>query len=379
MVPPGRLDSLDIVRAVALLGIAAQNLHVVVHPAQPWWAFPGAPQPGVLEGAAFWLLELVSGGHEFYIAPFAFLFGITLAMLQAHRDWPVARLARRLVVLGLFGLANGVALWLGDVLLALALMGGVLLLLGSRLPLAWHWPLALVLLAITPVLYWFHAAPLGLWGAPVWSGWAQARAAAFGEVTGFVRSTDAVSVAEAFANRWHHLIAIYRAGVYWLPMLLGFMLLGRWAWCSGWFTALAASSERRRGLLRLVLPLSLILMGASTLLLHGESIRFATPPVALGLTLQVGAQIGVTFALLAVTVAAHARLAWLAPLGRMALTFYIAQAVVFHFLSQPGVLEGALTPLDRPTLWLAFLVWLGTAQVVLARWWLARFRQGPLE
>jgi uncharacterized membrane protein YeiB len=63
----------------------------------------------------------------------------------------------------------------------------------------------------------------------------------------------------------------------------------------------------------------------------------------------------------------------LEPLGKMALTNYVSGTAVI-------VLTASLRQPD-PTRWSVVAVALVTvaAQVVLSRWWLARFRYGPLE
>ncbi|WP_271593151.1 DUF418 domain-containing protein [Bradyrhizobium sp. CCBAU 65884] len=70
-------------------------------------------------------------------------------------------------------------------------------------------------------------------------------------------------------------------------------------------------------------------------------------------------------------------LGWAAPLGRMALTNYLAQSVICGWifygygLGQFGRLGVAGT--------LAIGIFLYVAQVVFSAWWLRRYRFGPVE
>jgi uncharacterized protein len=71
------------------------------------------------------------------------------------------------------------------------------------------------------------------------------------------------------------------------------------------------------------------------------------------------------------------RLAWLAPVGRMALTNYLTQSVLLVLLYY-GVGAGLLGRVGT-ALCLVFCVVLFGLQMVVSAWWLARFRFGPVE
>jgi uncharacterized protein len=68
---------------------------------------------------------------------------------------------------------------------------------------------------------------------------------------------------------------------------------------------------------------------------------------------------------------------WAAPLGRMALTNYLAQSLVFGWIFY-GYGLGLFGELDVSTA-LALGIALYVAQVLASRWWLGRYRFGPLE
>jgi uncharacterized protein len=71
------------------------------------------------------------------------------------------------------------------------------------------------------------------------------------------------------------------------------------------------------------------------------------------------------------------RLAWVAPAGRMALTNYLMQSIVCTLVFY-GYGLGYFQQLPRA--WqVPFVFALFGMQVILSRWWLQRFRFGPME
>jgi uncharacterized protein len=88
--------------------------------------------------------------------------------------------------------------------------------------------------------------------------------------------------------------------------------------------------------------------------------------------------IGYGAAVLAIIAAGGGRLfAWAAPLGRMAFTNYLLQSLIFGgiFYGYGLGLFGALGIASALALGGTVYV----IQVVLSRWWLRRFRFGPVE
>jgi len=70
------------------------------------------------------------------------------------------------------------------------------------------------------------------------------------------------------------------------------------------------------------------------------------------------------------------RISVLAPAGRMALTNYILQSVVSAFI----FFGYGLGQWGMPRAWqLVYVVVFFALQVAFSRWWLARYRYGPLE
>ena len=94
-------------------------------------------------------------------------------------------------------------------------------------------------------------------------------------------------------------------------------------------------------------------------------------PLGLGVAYATG------LALLFLQPAWRRRIEILAPVGRMALTNYLTQSVlgVFVFYGIGLAVGPSLGYLSR----LGFAVTLFSLQIVFSRWWLSRFRFGPME
>lgn len=131
-----RVQGIDVARGVALFGIFVVNAPMF---GQPFGVIfdPGAPvDEGWASVAVFWFTKIFCEG-KFYPL-FSILFGAGLAMMfeSAQRDgrsfgWSYFR---RLLLLGIFGIAHVVLLWYGDILLIYSLIGLWMILLGRFSP-----------------------------------------------------------------------------------------------------------------------------------------------------------------------------------------------------------------------------------------------------
>ena len=123
---------LDVLRGVAILGILIPNLDVF---RTPDLAMFSERTPAFEQAFQFFALAFTQGK---FITSLAFLLGLGLAM-QAARSRekggsPNRFLVRRLGVLALFGLAHGLLIRSGDVLLTYAILGFPFLLFVHRSP-----------------------------------------------------------------------------------------------------------------------------------------------------------------------------------------------------------------------------------------------------
>lgn len=141
-----RIDSLDIVRGFALLGVFLVNWQQTI----PWTG-----HEGTVDGSAVWFLRSLIAGKFYRL--FAFLFGVGFVIQMRRfeaKGAPARRIyLRRVGVLFLFGIAHGLLLWPNDVL-ALYAQLGVLLLLLRRVSNRWLVVVGLACLFAAPMNYY---------------------------------------------------------------------------------------------------------------------------------------------------------------------------------------------------------------------------------
>lgn len=119
-----RIETLDILRGFAVLGILAVNAIA--------FAWPGSMDAGATAVPydmnagnqwAVWCVEVLL--HNKCRTLFSMLFGVSIFLVGGERNDKArgAVLRRRLLVLAIFGLLHGLALWFGDILLLYAWSG----------------------------------------------------------------------------------------------------------------------------------------------------------------------------------------------------------------------------------------------------------------
>jgi uncharacterized protein len=126
-----RLPALDLLRGLALGGIVQINIQAYTWGADEVLAYL-SPAAGTGERLLYFLQAALFEGKFYPLFAFAFGAGLALQWRTAARWVP----ERRLVVLGALGLAHAFLLYCGDVLLAYALCGCVLLAALSGGPMA---------------------------------------------------------------------------------------------------------------------------------------------------------------------------------------------------------------------------------------------------
>src|SRR5690606_7030234 len=170
--------------------------------------------------------------------------------------------------------------------------------------------------------------------------------------------------------------------VFLVPMVLGMFLIGAWLVRSG---AMAHPAAHRRLFVRLGW-----IGGGVGLALTVASVAIDPNPggtdqpsasTMLAMTLHMAGSPLLSLGYIAMVVLALERgaswLRTLAPAGRMALTNYLAQSVVGTLVFY-GYGLGQRGEVSRAWQVLGVVVFFAL-QVVLSRWWLSRFRHGPLE
>ena len=378
---PGRLLQLDVLRGIAVFGILLVNiwgfawgtisLRYGTLPAQP-------PVPDQL------VIFLIAALAQFKFYPvFAYLFGAgfalqTRSLRRQLGSWEQAQAAyrRRLRWLLLFGLLHGFLIWSGDVLTSYAVAGMLIL------------PLAVAKLSRVRNRAWLVAGgfllflclliPVGQQGgAPDTAHELNSFAARYATYT----QGSLWAVARLRANDF--LVSLLYASVM-LPHVIVLFLLGILSVRLGWLT----QPQRHRRLWRWVcgvglglgLPFNLLAAAAITRqVVDPYQTIFDTALFEVGLF--AGGPVLAAGYVGALMLAGPRMLrwlgAWLAPVGRMALSNYLLQSLIGTWLLQgPGLGWGASA---RPATMLGLAMLIMAGQVVLSYCWLRHFRQGPME
>jgi uncharacterized protein len=366
--PIGRIARVDALRGYALMGL------FLVHMVEYYELYWAAPKPGPVHDIVFGLFA----GKTFSLLALCFGFSFWVMMEGAARrgsDFSL-RFAWRLVLLVAIGWLHALV-YRGDIIVTLALAGFVLIPLnriGSNRLLAWLaaffflQPLLLVRLAAALNGEAWALQPPGFFTDPAMPVY----------LNGSLGDMLAVNLWTGQVPKFHYYWETGRASQI-LGLFLTGLLLGR----TGFFAD--PEPYRRPRLIALAgfgLLAAAIQLGGSTL----AALLGVAPntPQALALDFLLSSYQGLALtavsALLFIALwqsRAGSILQPLVPFGRMTLTFYVGQSLVFVpvFYGFGLALYRSLGQAEA----LALGILAVALQMAVARFWLARFAYGPLE
>jgi uncharacterized protein len=362
--PSERIDAIDVLRGLALLGVVAINVVTIFRVSIfQQFLFPKPPLSfSSLDSAIEAILTLAVELKA--LALFSLLFGAGLAIQferLAQNERRASLLVRRLAVLLAFGLIHLCLIWNGDILTEYALAGFIVLpfLFGPR------WLLAVAALASLGLYLAMQAfPPPGLWPGT---------AALAQDVMDANRIYATGGFLEVLAFRLREIPLFAYLHAYIFPRTIGLFLLGAFAWRTG-----ILRHQPRHLLFSIAaacigLGAALILGHAGRLIAGGRIDALAEPLGTIVLALGYGAAIiGI-----ANTERGKRLLGWAAPVGRMAFTNYLAQSVILGwiFYGYGLGLFGKLGVTSALAIGLAVYF----VQVPFSAWWLGRYRYGPIE
>ena len=372
----GRVHLIDTLRAMALFGVIVMNIVSMVMFFQADVVMARADMADMITGVSN-LVFLQGKARSCFAFLFGVGFGVMLLRAQAVGKAVDVFFWRRMAVLFAFGVINQVFLFWGDILMIYALMGATLPWF-RRLSDNALMRLAVVLILVVPVLH-------GLWNIcfgepvpPITHAQMEAWAASATEV--YRNAPYGVQIfaanTQALVYRWGNdpiHMSEYVIGV------LGLFLLGMWVARRGVLFNVQAHRPLLRRVAWIALPVGFVLSVLNATInlgwQPGQPMAGVVTASYAGLPLMSMGYIALFALWLDRGGAAFKRV--LAPVGRMALTNYLASgaigALVYHGYGL-GLL-GALSMAQMNLLAIAVFLVL----VVFSHVWLHFFRHGPLE
>ena len=380
-----RIQTLDVLRGVAVLGILAVNAAAFALPMDAAVAPEQSPFPLIGASAvAHWVVEVFF--HQKFVTLFSMLFGVSIFLVGGERgDEARGRvLRRRLLWLGLFGLIHGLAFWYGDILLLYA-WSGLFVMLMRSMPAR---SLILFGAAATLALATMQAATMWM----TVNGPALLVDALSDESLSLAEGAVSASIA-AYHSGWPAgLIENLKAwGILQGASLFGYvfatvplMMLGLGLFKAGFF----------HGRLPTRVYAALIALGGAILALLGllEWREIMAGPAIKGMGVEAthgwaeivaSYPIFITLAYASGLILLTSRgVGWVrrifAPVGRMAFTNYLSQTLIMSTLFYMPWGPRLMGQVDYPGQWgIVVAVW--ALQLIWSPLWLSRFRMGPLE
>jgi uncharacterized protein len=383
---PERIEVLDVLRGLAVCGILIGNMQ--------WFSGYGMMPPTVARQSPFadqathFLVHFFVEGKFYSIFSFLFGFGFALQIARAEErgDSRASLFKRRLFWLLVIGLLHAYLLWSGDILSIYALMGFVLILFRRKtdgallkwavallaVPILTYILLYILFVALVPpgAVAKLDAAQIAFWHESVQN---VPRSSYLQIITGYNRNM--------IVGRYASLILEMR-----LPKLLAMFLLGSYAYRRGFFQNLSSHQPFIRRVLIYGLILGVVGNVAFAAFAGAEAVF---PPSPAGIAGVISYAFGVPalalfFIALVATLWQRAPssngrrlLAWLAPVGRMALTNYLLQTVICVFIFY-GYGFGQFGRFGaRAATLIALAIFL--FQIFVSALWLKYFAYGPLE
>ena len=367
-----RIDSLDLIRGIAILSIPLMNIYSMALPPVAYWVPTWTEGSGTVDMAVYVFQVLFVESR--FMSIFTMLFGVGLALqsdrARAREEDPRPRLRRRLAWLLVFGLLHGFLLWFGDILTLYAIAGFIVLR-------ATRWTVrrltvvgvALVVLAQIPMA-------LLVWGSIVTGeNFMQVPPLPFDVAALATAQTEWTTLPARLAANGSEYLSMLAAG----PMVLfwhtaGVMMIGMALYRRGFFTNTGAW---RRGIASLVLGFAI---GAAVLAgRFAVGLETSASQGLFGAVTLAGILMGIGYMSLLIPLATGSGLLVraLRNTGKTAFTLYIGQTAVSLLLF--GVILRPLWGTWSRLPLLLYVLLFAIVQVVFAHLWQTRRGMGPLE
>lgn len=366
--PSDRIGELDVLRGFALLGVfivhfVGLTFYEIPAPAdtRELWESDWVQRGASLVSDVFFQNK----ANTLFATLFGMSFWLMLERLEVRGGEFKRVYLRRLAALAAIGLVHLLLVFPGDVLFEYACLGFVLFSL-RRLQAHLMLGLGLLLAIFGDAL----GTQISEWVSPV----------------DHVPYSAAVPINERYsdwvlrsARQYYAEEIAYGGSLGWLLYLLGRFLIGAWLMQQSWVRRLGEHGSAARGIVGVSLPIGCALETVSILVMLDWlpwPAWIDTVCHAIGAPLMA---IGYAAGLVALYTGGDSRrwVSWLSPVGRIALTAYVAHGLVFSLVFLPmGIsFAGQVTP------FMGLLLALGlySALTLWSQFWLRHYRYGPLE
>ena len=378
-----RVQVLDSTRGFALLGIVIINAMSILAVKGSTPAFTvDIPKPDrFLQDVILFFIE-----SKFFTL-FSLLFGIGFAIQiqSAERQGRnfLPRISRRMMCLLLFGLLHILLLWDGDILVIYAITGTCLIFFRNTSPrVLRRWIVGLLAVPASIVMGIFTftlLARLTQSGADSMAAADQSLATSFAD-TSATENLLTSGFVQGISDRIQTYLELSPLLLSRIPTVLAMFLIGLYLGKTNYYRELATHVDQLRKvrfygltigffLMALIVTATKCLPASSALVAIIEDQYLAGPILSLGFA-----------AAFALAFLAHSELkafGYFAHVGQMALTNYILQSLVLTFIAYGWGLALALQLNGFQVMGIVGVLYSG--QVILSKFWLRRFRYGPLE
>jgi uncharacterized protein len=375
-----RLDNLDVIRGVALLGILLMNIQAF---AMTFSAYSNPTSYGDLTGINFIIYYF---SHVFadqkFMTIFSTLFGVGIILMadniEAKRGLPKRVHYKRMFILAVLGLLHAYFLWFGDILFAYAFAGVIVY--GARnksikFLLVFAFCLvticSLMMLLVGLSLPYLSAEELAIMNTDL------------SPTDDFIAQEQLANIGSWFAQadqRYRMALEMQQNLAFYLPRIVGLMMVGMALYKLGFFAGKYKNNTLIvNGIFALMLALVIIISGVE----YNFAVNWSLESMFIGIQFNYWGSILMAYGYLCLLVVfcraqsgqwlKHA----LASVGRMALTNYLLQSLFcgFIFYGWGLGLFGSTQRWEQ----FAIVICIWLLQLILSTWWMSRFQFGPIE
>lgn len=376
-----RIQELDILRGVALLGILIANMPLFSSPYlyiqmldKPWWTQS-------IDPFALWFIY--AAVETKFLSMFSLLFGISFAIFMERASRKnrnaFALYTRRLSVLLAFGMIHSYFIWYGDILLLYAILGFLLLLFHKCRPnTLLIWAISLLIIPAAWIAVHTFAPQILPFGLPLGPAQAEIERQVQSSLTHYGSGT----YADMFHQRLTDLANLQNGTLPAAPLSLAMFLLGAYAWKKGWSHWQAANQAWIRTIWPVSGAVGLIFLALQIWLRETADRQHAGFLEAhFAGVLIAGPALSLFYATSVLILLQKPRFRkWITPFrhaGQMALTNYLMQSIICTLLFYRFGL--GMYGQVRPAYGLMLSVLIFAFQAGASAWWLKRYRFGPVE